>query len=252
MKRTDVVIYTCVTGGFDEVEAVPEDFPFRCILFTDNKSINVNGWEICLIDDKKKSPIHINRNLKIRMHPMIKEYKKSIYIDGNVIIKEESVELIDKLLKLDNEIGLNLHPRFNSVYEDLFEIFRVGIVKGYMMISVLRNCIDLGIKLSDPFYECNIIYRRHTEKIDLLMNDWWDFYSKGTGRDQAAFVMAVKKNNMKVLNIDLEDIRKKNSSYFFVKKHGKNKNFHKRLMVRFLSELTLTRIFFKYYMRKVN
>ena len=92
MKRTDVVIYTCVTGGFDEVEAVPEDFPFRCILFTDNKSINVNGWEICLIDDKKKSPIHINRNLKIRMHPMIKEYKKSIYIDGNVIIKEESVE----------------------------------------------------------------------------------------------------------------------------------------------------------------
>ena len=57
---------------------------------------------------------------------------------------------------------------------------------------------------------------------------------------------------MKVLNIDLEDIRKKNSSYFFVKKHGKNKNFHKRLMVRFLSELTLTRIFFKYYMRKVN
>ena len=127
------------------------------------------------------------------MHPMIKEYKKSIYIDGNVIIKEESVELIDKLLKLDNEIGLNLHPRFNSVYEDLFEIFRVGIVKGYMMISVLRNCIDLGIKLSDPFYECNIIYRRHTEKLGALMNDWWDFYSEGDRQRSSCICYGCKK-----------------------------------------------------------
>lgn len=252
MKRSDIIIYSCVTAGFDKVETIPEDFPFRCILFTDNQSINVNGWEIHYIDSKYKSPVQINRDLKIRMHPILKEYNKSIYVDGNVIIKDKSIELINKLLQLDCDIGLNLHPRFTNVYEDLFEIFRVGIVKGYKVIPVLKNCIDLGIKLTDPFYECNIIFRRHNEKIDILMDDWWDFFSKGTGRDQAAFVMAVKKNSMKVHNIAVEDIRKKNNPYFFVKKHETNKNLYKRLMVRLLSELTLTRILFKYYMRNVS
>lgn len=250
MINDEIVIFTCVTNGFDEVRPVPKDFPFKCILFTDDIEKKVKGWDTCYISSNKISPIKSNRLIKIKLHPEILKYKNSIYIDGNVEIHIRALKLINEFLNSKFNMALNKHPRFNSVYEDLFEIFRVGIADGNKVISVLKRCIRLGISNNDPFYECNIIFRKHNVNTFNLLDDWWHYFENGTGRDQAAFVMAAKKNKLEILDLNLGDCRTNPGKSFSINTHNTKKNITLRLLKRLLSELQLTRIRFFFLTRK--
>jgi hypothetical protein len=252
MLQDQIVIYTCVTGGFDELKPVPDNFHIRCILFTDNPNHKINGWESILIDTKDQSAIEANRVIKIKFHSEILKYQYSIYIDGNVTIDTNALFFINELIGSGSDMSLNKHPRFGSVYEDLFEIFRVGIVDGNKMISVMKECINLGISSNDSFYECNIIFRKHSSKILNFADDWWEFFKKGTGRDQAAFLMSVKKNNFNILDMRMGDIRSNSGKFFSIENHSTKKFFWLRFLKRILSEIKLTRFRFFLLLRKTN
>lgn len=250
MINDEIVIFTCVTNGFDKVRPVPKDFPIKCILFTDDIEKKVKGWDTCYISSNKISPIKSNRLIKIKLHPEILKYKNSLYIDGNVELHSKSLKIIKEFLNSKFNIALNRHPRFNSVYEDLFEIFRVGIADGNKVISVLKQCIRLDISNKDSFYECNIIFRKHNAETLNFLDDWWHFFKTGTGRDQAAFVMAAKKNEFSILDLNLGDCRTNPGKFFSINNHDIKKNISLRLLKRLLSELKLTRIRFYLHTRK--
>ncbi|MDA9033433.1 DUF616 domain-containing protein [Gammaproteobacteria bacterium] len=252
MKDQRLVVYTCVTGGFDSIEDIPSDFPFECIVFTDDSNLTAHGWRIVVLENQEISKIELNRKLKILSSQLLSEYRYTLYIDGNVKIEPAASEFIEALLSSPSIISLNRHPRFTSVYDDLFEIFRAGIAPGYKVKKVFSDCLRAGISLSDNFYECNIIFRKNCHSVTLLNNLWWYFYKVGSGRDQGAFRLATFVANIEPTDLQLGDIRSSSGSVFSVLHHKLKKQLWRRLFRRFVSEMMMTRLWMYLYYRRLK
>jgi len=81
MERNKKVIYTVVLGGYDEISPAPKFEGWDFVVFTDDLSLNADGWYIINIDgdDKKEC-----RKYKFLSHVYLSGYDLVCYIDGNV------------------------------------------------------------------------------------------------------------------------------------------------------------------------
>ena len=98
MENNKKVIYTCITGGYDsliEPKYVTEGFDYIC--FTDNPNLNSDVWIIKPLPSETDglSQVKKQRYVKINAHKVVGEYDLSIWVDGNVTIKDDLNTLLE-------------------------------------------------------------------------------------------------------------------------------------------------------------
>lgn len=218
-----VAIFTCVTKGFDEIQRPPLDSRHHYYLFTDDLSTTCDGWISVPIEQELIDGYVSNREIKIKIPELIRKYASSVYVDGNVKFEKDFDELVDKLL-VDTDIGVNHHPRYACVYDDLLVLFKTGVISGQKVLRDIRSLKSLQVPRDNQFYECNVIYRRHSAKILAFSDLWWAFYIDGTGRDQSAFKKAIFVLGLPVVNLNLGDVRSKLGRYLSIVKHSRHKS----------------------------
>lgn len=222
--NTDTVaIFTCVTKGFDSIQRPPVNSRHHYYLFTDDAESIYSGWEVVPLVDSTRNGYLSNREIKIKIPELIRGYPSSLYVDGNIKFERDFDELIDKLV-VDTEIGVNKHPRYPCVYDDLLTLFKTGVLSGQKVLTDIRSLKSLQIPKDDGFYECNVIFRRHTPAILALSDLWWEFYKAGSGRDQSPFKKALVVTAQPVTDLRLGNIRDINGKYLSVVKHSRRKS----------------------------
>lgn len=249
MERTEknkIVIYTCLFGLIDSLQdPLITDPKLDYICFTNRRPKgNIKKWRIIYVTSSRKNNHSNSRRYKFLAHKYLDNYDYSFYIDANIKIVSNSV--YERIFYLqNNQIGfaLNAHPKRNCIYTEA----ELCLKEGYDSKQNIKKTITELKKNNYPenygLFENNMIWRSHkTEKINSLMDIWWEYYQNYSKRDQLTLVYLCWKMNIKPSKLFKEDIDPRSNEMFIYSFHKRSnkrlffliKHFFNRISNRFL------------------
>ena len=214
------IIYTSVFGGYDEV--------------VEQSS---NGWDWKCFSEDTHTPIYEDNNrnakrFKVLPHRYLKDYEYSVFLDGNMSVRGDLNELVDKSL-VDSNVAFFSHSNNNldgrnCAYDEARTIFELGDKNmkatpdrgilnykdnPFVIEKQMNRYIDEGFPKNNGLITGMVILRRHN-KADCIqtMEDWWTEIKYNSKRDQLSFNYCAWKNNLK-FNYMKGDSR--NNQYFY-------------------------------------
>ena len=221
MEINKLVIYTALFGDYDDLIEPKEKFDgcdFVC--FTDQLSLSSDIWDIQIINKLDFPPNMMNRMYKWLPHLYFKNYNYSLYIDSNILIKENVYDFIHMFNESD-KIFMPKHFSRNCIYEE----FNTLILEGKIVYNLAMKQLNFYESNSFPknygLTENNIILRNHNdENIIKLMNYCWNDLLKFTNRDQLCLMY-----NAWFLDITIKELKysSRDSKYFTTYLHKRNK-----------------------------
>ena len=214
------VVYTSIFDKYDEIQK--QNLP--------------DGWDWQCFSEENSLPIYEDNNrnakrFKVLPHRYLQDYEYSIFIDGNMTVRGNIDELIEKYLSDANVAffshnGNDLDSR-NCVYDEANTIFELGeknmrLTPERGMLNykdnpfIIKKQIDryqmLGYPAKNGLITGMIILRRHNENDCVkAMEDWWTEIKYNSKRDQLSFNYIAWKNNLKFNYIDGDS---RNNKYF--------------------------------------
>ena len=218
-----VVVYTCITGGYDELRK-----PFKVdgvdyICFTDNTGMAANGWELKPIPDGLDglSKVKQQRMVKVLPHKYLPGYDMSIWVDGSVEVKANVIDFIKSVYDEKHSVYIPQHPTRSCIYDECKAVKAIGKDKTDLPDKQMSKYLNEGFPKKYGLVQSNIMLRKHNDKECIkLMDTWAEEIRNFSHRDQLSFNYAVWKTKTSCFkNIDKKTC---NSKYFFWNvKHGK-------------------------------
>ena len=214
------VVYTSIFGGYDEVQNqnLPDGWDWKC--FNEENSLQ-------LYEDNNRNA----KRFKILPHRYLQNYEYSIFIDGNMSVRGNVNDLIDKYLQNSNVAffshGSNSLDSRICAYQEAQTIFNLGeknrkltpergILNYKDNPHTIKKQMDryfmVGYPLDNGLITGMVILRRHNEEDCMTtMEDWWTEIKYNSKRDQLSFNYCAWKNNLKFNYMDGDS---RNNQYF--------------------------------------
>ncbi len=198
-KVGKAVVYTSITGGYDDLLSAPkiEDVDFVAYVDGAKGEKMRNGWKIREMPEDETLGNNILRNRYMKFHPFELfggKYDYSIYIDGNIEVLGD----IRKMLPgIDKKTGLafHRHQRRDSVYKEIkaCKILKKGNARKLNEQGARYK--KEGFPREFGLYECNVIATDlHSKSAEKILNAWWEEFLKSESmRDQIALPYVVWK-----------------------------------------------------------
>lgn len=209
------VIYTCITGDYDEVlePLLVDKDTFDYFIISDNKPAKMTIWN--WIDAKEiipsviKDNVRRNRYCKINGYKIFSDYMYSIYIDGNIQIVGDLQWTLEALTQ--SGIALFTHPLHDCLYMEAL----ICLAKEYGNEREIKSQIGKytmeGMPHNYGQFECGFIVRQNNNmKCQEIMKMWWKEVQKFSYRDQISFMYCIWKNGLSKKDIRVlgENLRK--------------------------------------------
>lgn len=199
-KEPRIVIYTCITGGYDNLikpSFVTPGVDYVC--FTDNKDLKSDIWKIRPIPDEllKLSKVKQQRAVKILPHRYLQEYDISVWVDGNIDTKSNIKDYLKDFDFSRYSVFIPEHPQRKCIYKEKNECIRLKKITGDG-IALAEKQLERYRKENFPenygLVQTNIVIRKHNEEYSKkLMELWWSELKEYSHRDQLSFNYALWK-----------------------------------------------------------
>ena len=230
------VIYTAIIGGYDELiepEYIPKEWEFVC--FSD-RNLKSKVWDV-----REAIPIYEDntrtaRKHKLLPHRLFPDYQYSLWVDGNIMIRQDVNELLSYLDDCNyatyDHSQNKLDPR-NCIYDEGYTILQFGDInmkknperglKNYkdnpfLIKSQMERYVKEGYPPNNGLVVQMEVLRRHNEK-DVInaMENHWSELKYNSKREQLSFNYIAWKTNLKFNYIQGDS---RNNEYFInVGKH---------------------------------
>lgn len=218
MKNRNV-IYTAISGNYDKlIEPLVVMPGFDYICFTD-KIFKSKVWKIRGFDQEFNDPTLTAKKLKILPHRYLGKYESSIWIDGNILLKNDITHLFKYSLS-KNDLAFFRHPENRkTLKEELNKCITLKKDNENLMKKQVSYYYKLGYSdQSIIFPTCYIIFRKHNiKKIKMSMEEWWTQILSYSKRDQLSFPYIAWKHNLTYTLINHDDSF---SNFFERKQHN--------------------------------
>lgn len=196
MTTTDprLVVYTCITGGYDDALAVrmPED-GVRYVCFTDGPVAGGQGWEVRSLPRSDLDPVGANRYVKMHPHLLFPEHAHSLYVDGNVELKAGVRAFAEEALR-SHGMAVFAHPQRDCLYAEGRTCAYFGYGWSWAYHAQFSRYRREGLPDHAGLFECNILARAHHDAaVVALMEAWWGEFQAGVKRDQISLPYLVWK-----------------------------------------------------------
>jgi glycosyltransferase involved in cell wall biosynthesis/ubiquinone/menaquinone biosynthesis C-methylase UbiE len=209
------VVYTCITGGYDDLinhGFVNPNWDYVC--FTDSKELLNNKnllWQIKPLEFKELDDVRNQRWYKLHPHLLFSQYKKSLWVDANINIIDGSVFGDIEIIESKNgKISIPIHPERNCIYDELKTCLDFGKDNSNLMKDQVSIMEKDRFPRKYGLFETGIIYREHNNKnIIKIMEDWWWWVKNYSRRDQLSLTYVLWKNNFKIDPLSEVSYRKK-------------------------------------------
>lgn len=191
------VIYSAITGNYDDVkEPKYISDKFDHILFTNNPEIKSKVWKVILVDNKEGvDDAKLSKRIKIMGHEYLPEYDYSIWIDGNVMIKGDLSEYIEKYRDREPVLCFNHHEN-NCIYREKETCVMLKKDDPEVMEKQVQRYRLEGFPECYGMTENGVMVRDiHNERVKKVMETWWSEVLNGSKRDQISFGYACWKND---------------------------------------------------------
>lgn len=214
-KDKKLVIYTAIFGNKDELCEPSLTLPgIDLICFTDNLYLKSETWKVIYKNPTNKDPVRSAKVYKILPHRYLSNYKISIWVDGNFLIRGNVSKLIKKYLSTANiavfDHNKNRWDPRNCIYKEAEALLKLA-GKGkhkddtQIILTQVKQYRKIGYPRSNGLISSAIILRKHHEPdVIQTMEDWWKEIEKYSRRDQLSFNYVAWKNKLKynVIKVD--------------------------------------------------
>lgn len=199
------VIYTVITNNYDTPNPVKKLNGFDYILFTDNKDLTAQGWDIRYTDKEQ-------RHLKLYPFDELKDYDASIYVDGNIAILGNISHFITSA---NSDFITYKHPIRDCFIKEHYECIKRNKAEPELIREQLIYNINKGLMPEQGMYQTGVMYRKHTDDVKAFCADWLNELKKFTHRDQLSIMTAVFNTGFKPHGIEWKLFNR----YFRLDKH---------------------------------
>ncbi len=205
-RKKKRVVYTAIFDNYDKLldpKIISPSFDYICFTDSDIKS---DVWKIIKVSPEYKDATRNARKYKILPHRYLSDYQISIWIDGNMVIKGDLDEAVEKYLKNDNMAVYDHSVLPNGegrdcIYqeaESLLEMIKKGKPKDDPQIiqKQMEKYRKEGYPKGNGLISTMIIFRKHnSNEVKQIMEDWWQEVKGYSKRDQLSLNYVLWKNN---------------------------------------------------------
>lgn len=188
-----MIIYTCITGGKDELNENINSQGAKLICFTDD-DIKSDKWEIRKIPKLFTDPRRNSRLVKMCPHLFL-DTEYSLYLDANIISKVPLKKIIKEWLE-DTDIALFSHSTRDCLFDEAKECIRLELDDKEVIEKHIERYKDFP--KHKGLYQGGVILRKHTPKINRFNEMWWAEYCAGCKRDQVSMPYCIEKSGISI------------------------------------------------------
>lgn len=206
--REELVVYTCITRGYDELRPVRAPEPgVRYVCFSDGGVMPAQGWEMRPLPESFADAARANRYAKMHPHLLFPGHELSIYVDGNIEFGAGVRALAEQALR-EHDIAVYSHPFRDCLYAESMECAAIGHDWMWKFGRQMRRYLAAGLPIQHGLFECNILFRRHhVPAVVAQMEAWWDEYLRGAKRDQLGFAFVTWRFPARLNQLGMSGIR---------------------------------------------
>jgi hypothetical protein len=213
LSSEKIVIYTCVSGDYDDLAPSRAEVQIPHYCFTDGKPALGRPWVLRSIPYRTGGPAERNRFVKMHPHEIFPEFQISVYVDGNIQIVA-GIEALVRQAMGSGSLALSQHPFRARAGDEAEECAAIGYDWRWRILSQMARYRRAGFLDSSGFYEANVIIRRHhAPEVRAMMDVWWREYLAGTRRDQLSLPFAAWSTGTRIVSLGASDIRDERSHF---------------------------------------
>lgn len=220
--KNRICVYTCITGNYDQIKEIDKkEKGIDYYLFTNNKTITSNTWNVVYIEDNELSNVQLARKTKILGNEIVNSYEIALWMDAAVEFKKNIKDFIKTYLGLNDVFACFKHEYRTSVLEEMDAClrFRKEDIKNIVALKKFYKKEDY--KYDNGLIESTVYIKRPgNKKVQQTMNNWFDMIKNYSKRDQLSFNYSIYKTGLKVRWIN-ENVF--NNNWFKWHEHNFNK-----------------------------
>lgn len=185
----DVVVYTAITDGCDDLKPVPEHWAeeARFMAFMDVQPSDSRGWDVRLAEQMYSDPCRNAKPYKIQPHRYI-DSEYSLWLDGCVaIMSPQSPCRLLKSWLSECDIAVFRHRIRSCIYEEAVACIAGQKDDPEIINRQMRHYQELHYPAGLGLHECTVIARRHTAAVGALGDAWHSEIVRFSRRDQLSF-----------------------------------------------------------------
>lgn len=189
-----VVVYSCVTGGYDKLEKTllasrPKiDCNTEFYIFTENSLSAIDSvWQVnplvCKLENHRKT----SRWHKANSHLLFPDADITVWVDGSQ--KFKSFRLFKDFIEpcLNNGIATFKHPDRDCIYQEYHACWQLKKDSKTIMEEQVNKYMAEGYPAHNGLVETACVVRENTKKVSAFNELWWNEINSHSIRDQLSF-----------------------------------------------------------------
>ena len=182
-----MIIYTCITNGYDEIPDHYYDPDVQYVCFTDGTVEKKGPWEFRDILIEHECPRRRSAHPKINPHLYFPIGTKTTWIDGCYQMTKDYVERCKETLD-NSDFSIMRHPCRFSYYDEVLEGFMASMNTWEDQILITNTLKDVGYNFKEYISPVlGSMWRVVTEDLIKFDEMWWRYSLIGPNRDQISF-----------------------------------------------------------------
>ena len=181
----DITVYSAVFGNYDRVRD-PEVINHDCryVLYTDKLQKTPGIWEQQTIRLEGLEEFRLNRWCKTHSHLLFPKAKWTIYVDGQLQLTVDPVQLVRECLQWSPESQLFLfrHHERQCLYDEAEAILRIRKDRRPIVQAQIARYAAKGFPKNWGLFLGGFLIRR--QPCAAFNKLWWDEIRTGSHRDQ--------------------------------------------------------------------
>lgn len=235
------IVYTCVTNGYDAPRPVSTSESCEFVLLHDGSVHVPDGWRGRRLHVPDVNGSDLNRFAKMLPHRVFPESELTLYVDGNFYFKADPAELVGKLAA-EHEFAAFSHPDRCCPYDEIRQLLRLGFVGPIDAARQLAVFRKLQVPRKVPLFEAGVLFRRHTDRVRMLCEQWWTWWQRGPKRDQPSLAALNWLMGGVIQSLGKNDVHAGTNPWLGIDAHSRRRSRIERLPNRLASELMLFRL----------
>jgi len=189
VKKKKFVIYTAIIENYDTLKT-PEVLNEECdyICFTDNPPKKHPIWQFRPLTYFNIDPTRISRYYKTHPHFYLNKYDCCIWVDANILIKNNMQNIIASFMSSSNSVGTLKHFQRDCTYQEAEECIKLRKDSKLIIERQISRYKLEGFPRNAGMVETNLLISKpNNRQAADIFNYWWKEIDNGSRRDQLSF-----------------------------------------------------------------
>jgi hypothetical protein len=208
MTPTRIAVYTCITGGYDELTPVLVATPgVEYICFSDVPVSAPAPWQVRVLSLPGLNAKDKNRYVKMHPAHVLPDHDVTVYIDGSIQVVGNLEPLLQTVLASTETMFLYEHYLRRCIYEEA-EACAHGAVEWIWRIAAqMRKYRKEGFPANRGLFEAGVLICKKDPAAIALMEQWWREYRAGAKRDQLSLTPVAWREGFHLGSLGQSDAR---------------------------------------------